>query len=65
VQKYNLGVFVAPDSEDAIARGMKQVASDEWRVTGGDPNWSAYEAYASWDVNVQRILDALKEIRGV
>ena len=65
VQKYNLGVFVAPDSEDAIARGMKQVASDEWRVTGGDPNWSGYEAYASWDVNVQRILDAVKEIRGV
>ena len=65
VQKYNLGVFVAPDSEDAIARGMKQVASDEWRVTGCDPNWSGYEAYASWDVNVQRILDAVKEIRGV
>ena len=65
VQKYNLGVFVAPDSEDAIARGMKHVASDKWRVTGGDPNWSGYEAYASGDGNVQRILDAVKEIRGV
>ncbi len=40
--------------------GEWRVASGEWRVMGGGPDWEGYEAFASWDVNVQKILDAVK-----
>lgn len=63
VQRFQLGVFVEPDDLGALQKGMKMVASDEWRVMGGGPDWEGYEAFASWDVNVQKILDAVKEIR--
>ena len=60
VQRFQLGVFVEPDDLGALQKGMKMVASDEWRVMGGGPDWEGYEAFASWDVNVQKILDAVK-----
>ena len=63
VQRFQLGIFVEPDDLGALQKGMKMVASDEWRVMGGGPDWEGYEAFASWDVNVQKILDAVKEIR--
>jgi hypothetical protein len=42
---------------------MKMVASDEWRVMGGGPDWEGYEAFASWDVNVAKILEGVEEVR--
>jgi glycosyltransferase involved in cell wall biosynthesis len=63
VQKFRLGVFVEPDNLRALKEGMKKVASDEWRVAGGEPDWEGYEAFASWDVNVAKILEGVEEVR--
>ena len=60
VQRFRLGVFVEPDDLRALQKGMKMVASSEWRVASGNPDWVGYELFASWDVNVQKILDAVK-----
>jgi hypothetical protein len=59
VQRFGLGVFVEPDDLEALTRGMEMVASDEWRVAGGEPDWEGYEAFASWDVNVGKIFEAV------
>jgi glycosyltransferase involved in cell wall biosynthesis len=61
VQKYGLGVFVEPDDLDALKRGMEMVASDGWQVASGEPDWEGYENFASWDVNVRKILEAVKK----
>lgn len=29
-------------------------------MASGNPDWVGYELFASWDVNVQKILDAVK-----
>jgi hypothetical protein len=36
------------------------VASNEWRVAGGEPDWEGYEEFASWDVNVTKILQGVE-----
>lgn len=63
VQKFRLGVFVEPDNLGALKEGMRVVASDEWRAASGEPDWEGYEAFASWDVNVAKILEGVEEIR--
>ena len=63
VQKFRLGVFVEPDDLGALKEGMKKVAINEWRGAGGDPDWEGYEAFASWDVNVAKILEGVEEVR--
>lgn len=63
VQKFRLGVFVEPDDLRALTKGMKVMASDEWRVMGSGPDWEGYEAFASWDVNVAKILEGVDEVR--
>ena len=63
VERFRLGVFVEPDNLRALQGGMKMVASDEWRVMGGGPDWEGYEAFASWDVNVAKILEGVEEVR--
>jgi len=63
VQKFRLGVFVEPDDLRALTNGMKVVASVEWRVMGGGPDWEGYEAFGSWDVNVAKILEGVAEVR--
>jgi glycosyltransferase involved in cell wall biosynthesis len=63
VEQFRLGVFVEPDNLRALQEGMKMVMSDEWRVIGGGPDWEGYEAFASWDVNVAKILEGVEEIR--
>ena len=63
VERFRLGVFVEPDNLRALQEGMKMVMSDEWRVMGGEPDWEGYEAFASWDVNVAKILEGVEEVR--
>ncbi len=63
VEKFRLGVFVEPDNIRAITEGMKMVASDQWRVTSGEPDWEGYEAFASWDENVAKILEAVEVVK--
>jgi glycosyltransferase involved in cell wall biosynthesis len=63
VDKFNLGVFVEPDDLVALERGMNMVASGEWRVGSGGPDWEGYEKFASWDVNVGKILEAVEKVK--
>jgi len=66
VQKFRLGVFVEPDDLDALKEGMAKLinAKCEMRnVMGGEPDWEGYEAFASWDVNVAKILEGVEEVR--
>ena len=63
LERFRLGVFVEPDNLRALQEGMKMVMSDEWRVIGGGPDWEGYEAFASWDVNVAKILEGVEEVR--
>lgn len=51
VSNYHLGVTVLPDSEAALVEGMKCILSKKM-----EPLWDEYEAAASWDVNVRKIL---------
>lgn len=63
VEKFRLGVFVEPDDMRAMKKGMKMVISEEWRTASGEPDWEGYEKFASWDVNVAKILEAVESIK--
>lgn len=63
VEKFRLGVFVEPDDMRALKEGIKKISSGEWRASSGEPDWQGYEAFASWDVNVAKILDAVEDVR--
>ena len=63
VQKFRLGVFVEPDDMRALKEGIKKISSCQWRASSGEPDWQGYEAFASWDVNVAKILDAVESIK--
>ena len=63
VEKFRLGVFVEPDDIRALKEGIKKISSGEWRASSGEPDWQGYEAFASWDVNVAKILDAVESIK--
>jgi hypothetical protein len=47
----------------ALKKGMKMVISDEWRTASGEPDWEGYEKFASWDVNVAKILEAVEVVK--
>lgn len=59
VSRYKLGVVVAPDSSEAIARGMHELLLADCR-----PGWEEYEAFASWETNIKRLLGAIKGENG-
>ena len=63
VEKFRLGVFVEPDDMRALKQGIKKISSCELRAASGEPDWQGYEAFASWDVNVAKILDAVESIK--
>jgi len=63
VKKFKLGIFVEPDHVRALKKGMKMVISDEWRTASGEPDWEGYEKFASWDVNVAKILEAVEVVK--
>lgn len=66
VQKFKLGVFVEPDDLDALKRGMACLINAKCGMQNGkcgEPDWEGYEAFASWDVNVAKILEAVEELK--
>ena len=54
VQKYNLGVWVEPDSLQSIQDGIEQLLS-----FSALPQWSQYEQENSWGVNASRVIEEL------
>jgi glycosyltransferase involved in cell wall biosynthesis len=63
VQKFKLGVFVEPDDLNALKIGMKLATSAESQEVSDSPDWEGYEAFASWDKNVTRILEAVEKVK--
>ena len=63
VEKFRLGVFVEPDDMRALKEGIKKISSCEWRASRGEPDWEGYEAFASWDVNVAKILESVEVVK--
>jgi len=62
VEGFNLGVFVEPDDLDALKSGMACLINAKCGMQNGkcgEPDWEGYEAFASWDVNVGKILEAI------
>ena len=57
VRKFGLGVYVEPDSSDAVADGMATLLHGKLP----DPDWEGYEAHATWETNVIRLLQATLE----
>ena len=54
VRQYGLGVYVEPDSSDAVADGMATLLHGKLP----DPDWEGSEAHATWETNVTRLLQA-------
>ena len=52
INRYNLGVWVEPDSVDAILEGISQIRSSDM-----DANWDAYQEAHSWQRNAQIIIE--------
>ncbi|HTJ78197.1 MAG TPA: glycosyltransferase [Rariglobus sp.] len=71
VLRYNLGVFVKPDSVEELSGGISQltqlIKAQRKQRTEIDSlaraGWNAYLQYASWDVNAATVLDAFKEVK--
>ena len=55
VRNFSLGVAIPPDSLDDIVSGMRSLINNSPQT-----KWAEYEAYASWDLNAQKILEAAK-----
>ncbi len=53
VEKFALGLVVAPDSAEAIASGMRGLIDATLQ-----PRWDDYEAAAAWAVNARGVLEA-------
>lgn len=54
IEHYGLGVFVEPDSSEAVADGMATLLNSELN----EPRWEDYESYATWETNVTRLIQA-------
>lgn len=57
VRHFGLGVYVEPDSSDAVADGMATLLHGKLP----DPDWEGYEAHATWETNVMRLLQATSD----
>lgn len=58
VEHFGLGVFVEPDSSEAVANGMATLLHGDLP----EANWEGFEAHATWQTNVTRILEAASDI---
>lgn len=54
VKRYNLGIWVEPDSTEAIKAGLLR-----WLETGTDPDWERYFAENSWAENARLVIAAM------
>jgi glycosyltransferase involved in cell wall biosynthesis len=54
IRQFGLGLFVEPDSSDAVANGMATLLHAELP----EPDWEGFEDYATWETNVTRLLEA-------
>ena len=60
VRHFGLGVYVEADSSDAVADGMATLLHGKLP----EPNWEGYEAHATWETNVTRLLQATADHLG-
>ena len=60
VQHFGLGVFVEPDSSEAVADGMATLLHGDLP----EANWEGFEAHATWETNVTRLLEAAADLVG-
>lgn len=58
VEHFGLGVFVEPDSSEAVADGMATLLQGELPQA----NWEGFEAHATWETNVIRLLEAAADL---
>lgn len=58
VEHFGLGVFVEPDSSEAVADGMATLLNGEL----AEANWEGFEEHATWESNVTRLLQAAADI---
>lgn len=67
VLRFNLGVFVEPDSLSAVEKGMSLLIEQRSLGVDGDPmpptDWEGYEQSASWHSNASLLLEALSQVR--
>lgn len=75
VTQFGLGKFVEPDDLDSMVGGMKQLCDEVIKQRGKaaladnsqqhsqQPNYAAYEAYASWRTNAAVLLEVLDKAR--
>jgi glycosyltransferase involved in cell wall biosynthesis len=54
IRRYNLGIWVEPDSAEAIKAGLLT-----WRHQGISPDWEAYTHENSWAINAKLVHQAL------
>ena len=59
VEHFGLGVFVEPDSSEAVADGMATLLHGVLP----EANWEAFEEHATWGTNVTRFLEAAADIK--
>jgi hypothetical protein len=58
VKRYHLGVWVEPDSVQAIEAGLLL-----WLKSGISPDWPGYFADNSWSENARRVAAAMSGSR--
>lgn len=56
VNQYKLGVWVEPDSVEALVQGVRR-----WRKEPPAPEWERYEAEHSWTRNAQLVIERMFE----
>jgi len=57
VEHFGLGVYVDPDSRQAVADGMATLLVGDLPA----PNWEGYLKHATWENNVLRLLEAVSD----
>ena len=58
VEHFGLGVFVEPDSSEAVADGMATLLNGAL----AEANWEGFEEHATWESNVTRLLQAAADL---
>lgn len=57
VRHFGLGVYVDPDSSEAVADAMATLIHAKFP----QPNWRGFEEFATWETNATRILQAVRD----